>query len=258
MQTWMKSAMVLMVAGMLVGCMKMDQTLTINGDGSASVELNYGMPEATVNQMEMMKKMSASMATGDVENAASAEDNGGFDFNEENIRSSFSKMEQYGVKLDSVSSEVKEGWKYVHVKYSAKDLAALSKTEFAESSKMSLTKNADGDYVLLQKNSDYEMGDDSEDTPPEMKEMMMQQMLPMLKGMQIAIRVKVPGKIIESNATEVKGNEVAWLYDVDKDPSFITKASKMEDMKIVFSGKGLSLPEIQPAADVDQDEEGED
>jgi len=131
------------------------------------------------------------------------------------------------------------------MKYSTKNLAALAKTDLAENSKMSLTKNADGNYVLLQKNSDYNMGDDSEETSPEMKEMMMQQMLPMLKGMKVAFRVKVPGEVIESNATEVDGNEVAWVYDVDKDPSFVLKSDKMEDMKVVFSGKGLSLEEIE-------------
>ncbi|MDD2237880.1 MAG: hypothetical protein PHP44_05430 [Kiritimatiellae bacterium] len=238
MRIWMKAAMILMLAGLISGCVKMDQTLTINDDGSASVEMSYGMSEAMVNQMEAMKKMSASM--GEEE-----EEDDSFDFDEQSIRDRFAGLKEEGITLDSVSTEVKDGWKYINMKYSTKDLAALAKTDLAENSKMSLKKNADGNYVLLQKNSDYNMGDDSEETSPEMKEMMMKQMLPMMKGMQVAFRVKVPGEIIESNATEVQGKEVAWVYDVDKDPSFILNADKMEDMKVVFSGKGLSLEDIE-------------
>lgn len=245
MYTWIKAAMILMMAGLISGCVKMDQTLTINKDGSASVEMSYGMSEAMVNQMEMMKKMSATMQEGKTEESQ-PDDNDSFDFNEESIRSRYAQLQKYGITLDSLSTEVKDGWKYIHMKYSTKDLAALAKTAFAENSTMSLTKDAGGNYVLLQKNSDYNMGEDAEDTTPEMKEMMMKQMLPMMKGMQVAFRVKVPGDVIESNATEVKGNEVAWIYDIDKDPSFVMNASKMEDMRIVFSGKGLSLQEIQP------------
>lgn len=238
MRIWMKTAMLFMLAGLLGGCLKMDQTLTINQDGSASVEMSYGMSEAMVNQMEAMKKMSAQMGE-------EAEEDDSFDFDEESIRKRFAGLKEEGITLDSVSTEVKDGWKYINMKYSTKNLAALAKTDLAENSKMSLTRNADGNYVLLQKNSDYNMGDDSEETSPEMKEMMMQQMLPMLKGMKVAFRVKVPGEVIESNATEVDGNEVAWVYDVDKDPSFVLKSDKMEDMKVVFSGKGLSLEEIE-------------
>ena len=248
MYTWIKAAMILMMAGVISGCVKMDQTLTINADGSASVDMSYGMSEAMVSQMEMMKKMSASAGDEAAGEGEKEEENDAFDFDEQSIRDRFAALKEDGVTLDEVRSEVKDGWKFIYLKYSTKDLAALAKTDLAENSTMSLTKDADGNYVLLQKNSDYNMGDDSEEMTPEMKEMMMKQMLPMMKGMKVAFRVKVPGRIIDSNATEVNGEEAAWVYDIDKDPSFVMNSTKMEDMKIIFSSKGLSLPEIQPSA----------
>ncbi len=184
---------------------------------------------------------------GDVEDAE--QDDNAFDFDEEKIRKEFSEIEEEGITLTSVSTEVKDGWKYMNVKFTAKSLDALAETDFFEDANMSLTKDDEGNYVLLQKNSSDMMGgDDNEDMTPEMKQMMMQQMLPMLKGMEVKMSVKVPGKIIDTNAKEVNGDIATWAYDVDKDPSFITEMESMDDMRIVFASEGLDLPEIKAGA----------
>ena len=42
----------------LTGCIKMEQDITLNKDGSGNVKFVYGMSEQTIKQMEAMKEMS--------------------------------------------------------------------------------------------------------------------------------------------------------------------------------------------------------
>jgi hypothetical protein len=65
----------------------------------------------------------------------------------------------------------------------------------------------------------------------------------MFAGMHIANRVVVPSEIVETNATEVDGRTAAWVYDIDKDPSIMTQLENL-DMRVVFSGNGVSIPEL--------------
>lgn len=234
----------LLMVGALAGCVKIDQTLTLEKDGSGFFEINYGMSEETVQQMENMQKMQAAMGEDDEE----ADDSNMFDFDTDKIKDEFSKMEQDGIKLVSVSSETKDGWKYMNIKISFDNLEALSKTDFLSDGTFSLTKNEDGNYVINQKSAG--MGDDDEMTP-EMKQMMLQQMAPAMKGMHIAMNVVVPSKIIDSNAMVVNGNKASWVFDVDKDPSFLVD-SKMQDVHIEFAGKGINLPDITFGGDSDE------
>jgi hypothetical protein len=238
-----------MIAIILSGCLKMEQTLTVNEDGSADMKMSYAMQETTIAQMEAMNKMSQQMAEQMGEEAES--DNDSFEFNEEAVRSQYEKLEPAGIKLKSVNSEVRDGWKYIHVEFTADSLSALGESEAMEGSNFSLTRNVDGNYVLVLNNeSGQGMGGDSEDMTPEMKDMMMQSMLPMMKGMRIEVNVVVPTEVIESNATQTDGNKVSWVYDVDKDPSFITEMDKMS-MRVVFNGDGLDFPDVQAIAVMD-------
>jgi len=242
----MKSLKVLLALLLVVsvGCIKIDQDLTINKDGSGTMAVRYGMSEQTITQMEAMKEMTKNMPQ--MEGEEVPEDENPFDFDEETIREGFKELEKDGIKLESVKSETKDAWKYMDITFSFKDLNALAETEFFKGSSLSLTKNDEGNYVLVQESGDMtgmNPGGDAE-MDPEMQKMMMKQMAPMFAGMRVAMTINTPGKIIETNASEKKGDDSAsWIYDVDKDPDCILDMQK-STVRIVFEGKGIDLPEI--------------
>jgi hypothetical protein len=253
----MKSIRVILVLLLMAtaGCIKVDQTLSLNKDGSGTLAVRYGMSEQTIAQMESMKEMQKNMP--DAEGMGEAEDDNPFDFDEEEIRDQFKDLQEEGIELEEVKSEVKDGWKYMNVKFKFDDLNALAKTDFFKGSSLSLSKDADGNYVLVQQSGEMDTGmgpgADAE-MDPEMEKQMMMQMAPMFAGMRVAMTIHTPTAIIESNATEQQDDSASWVYDVDKDPESLLKM-KNSNFRLVFSGKGVDLPEIniepeeEPAAE---------
>jgi len=48
----------------LTGCIKVDQTLTLNADGTGTLALRYGMSEQTLAQLKAMEQMAAQAEEG--------------------------------------------------------------------------------------------------------------------------------------------------------------------------------------------------
>lgn len=223
------------------GCVKVDQTLTLEQDGSGTLAIRYGMSEQTIAQLEAMEQMSRSMGE-----SVEVEDQGPFDFDEDKIRADFAADKPAGVELVSVRSEMLDGWKYMNIDLRFDDLAALKQTDLFEDSRLTLTRNEDGNYLLSQgTGSDVGGADDlgGDQEGGDESAAMMQQMAAMFAGMRIAMTVVVPGEIITTNATEVSGQTATWVFDVDEDPSVLTRLDDM-DLEVVFAGKGLTLAPV--------------
>lgn len=238
---WMVALAATLVLG---GCVKVEQTLTLDKDGSGTLDMRYGMSEQTISQMEAMEKMAESMGE---DAAADSGSESPFDFDEAEVREQFESNRPEGIELVSLSSENVDGWKYMNIKLAFDDLAALKQTEFFSDGELTLTKNADGDYVLVQSTG---AGDAMPPTPADggdaAQAAMMQQMAAMFAGMRIATTVVAPTEVIESNATETDGRKASWVFDVDEDPTVLTKLQNM-NLRMVFKGKGVDIPEFGSA-----------
>ena len=233
------------LALIVAGCVKVDQTITLDKDGSGTLEMRYGMSEQTIAQLEAMQQMSQGMGE---EGAAGAEDESPFEFDEEQVRRDFEADKPEGVELVALSSENVGGWKYINMTLKFDDLEALKRTEFFEDSNLSLVRDGDGNYVLTQTSGDDAVGDmgdmgDMGGDGEEMQAQMMQQMSAMFAGLRIVTSVVVPTKIIDTNATEVEGDKASWVFDIDEDPAVLSKLDNTK-MRVVFAGEGLSLPEV--------------
>jgi hypothetical protein len=232
------------LALVLTGCIKLDQTLTLEKDGSGTLDVRYGMSEQAIAQLEMMEQMSQSMGEGDGTGIEMDADTPfDFDFDEAQVREDFESQDLEGVELISASSETVDGWRYMELKVKFDSLGALMKTEFFEDSEMSLTKDAEGNYVLSQRSGDGGDTEDASSGDEEMQAQMLEQMSAMFAGMHIANRVVVPSEIVETNATEVDGRTAAWVFDIDEDPSVMTKLENLS-MRVVFSSDGVTMPEL--------------
>lgn len=235
MKRWVWVLSLVMVVA-LTGCIKMEQDITLNKDGSGNVTFMYGMSEQTINQMKAMAEMGKSM--GEQEGVEAPDDDNPFEFDVDKVKKKFEAMKDKGISLKSVKTSTKDGWKYMNISFDFKDIALMNEAEVMGESPLTITKNADGNYVITSRMSGDDMG------AGEAGEEQMKAMLPMLAGMRIAVKVNTPGAIISTTAP-VKGKNFAeWVFDVDKDPDSILKMSKTK-MEIVFDGKGCTIPEVK-------------
>lgn len=247
---YLRWAVLLAVLLATAGCIKVDQTLTLTKDGSGTFDIRYGMAEQTIAQLEAMQQMGKSLG----DSVEVEQEDSPFNFDEAKLRAKFNADKPVGVELLSVRSEVVDGWKFMSVQLGFDDLAALKHSEFFAESALSLTQDANGNYVLTQHTGNGgAAGGLGAANQEAMGAEMIQQMAAMFAGMRIVTSVALPTEIIESNATEVAGQTASWVFDVDKDPGVLTKLDNME-LRVVFSGKGLSLkpvvedaPETGPA-----------
>jgi len=232
---WVLSLLVILG---LCGCMKFDQEITLNKDGSGSVSMMYAMSEAVIQQMEAMAEMGKQMVQ---EGAEIEEEDKPFEFDEAKIKEEFEGMKDKGIELTSVKSETKDGWKYTYVDFTFKDVGKLKELDEFKEDSFSIVKNPEGNYVITMK-----MGSVGTQAEPQ-DEAQLQQMMPMIQGqgMEVASKFTVPTKIIETNAPLKEGKSAGFEVDVDKDPDAFLALSKMGEVTIVFDGKGCSIPEVK-------------
>ncbi len=215
----------------LAGCIKMEQDITLNKDGSGNVKFMYGMAEQTINQMKAMSQMGA-------EEGVEVESDDDFEFDEQKVKDKFAELKDQGITLKSAKTETKGGWKYMHIDFDFADIAKLDNADVMGDSPFTITKNADGNYVVTSKmggGDDMGMGDAD---PEQMKAMM-----PMLAGMRMAFKINTPTKIISTTAPVKSANSAEWVFDADTDPDSIIKMGQTK-MEVVFEGAGVSIPEV--------------
>ena len=67
-----------------------------------------------------------------------------------------------------------------------------------------------------------------------------------MHGFKAAIRVKTPGRILETNAPEKSERQAGWIFDLELDPEALRKVQEAS-LRIVFEGKGLEIPAFRSA-----------
>lgn len=222
----------------LSGCIKMDQDITLNKDGSGNAKIMLAMSQQTIQQFEAMAAMSEQMAEGQ-EGEAQEEDSPLDMFKSEKVKKEFEELKDQGITLNSVNVEDKEGWKYVYIDFDFEDIGKLQSTDMFEDQPVTITRREDGNYVITAKMSKSEMGAGGEQNKEQMKAM-----LPMFKGLRIAMKFNTPGDIISTTAPIKEARSAQWVFDVDKDPDSFLEMDQTK-MEIVFDGAGCTIPEVQ-------------
>lgn len=218
----------------LAGCINVDQTLSLEKDGSGTIDLTYSMSEASISEwQDVAQHMFGSSEPGEESSVMP------FDFTDQDIRDDFKEYEKDGVVLRSVQSETRNGWRSRRMLIGFKSLAGVAKTGFLANRDISLVKDANGNYVFTQKPGG------AGNLPPELTpfaELKADSLFgDMMQGFKAVVRVRTPGPILETNAPQKKDREAAWTYDLDRDPQALQKVQEAS-LRIVFEGKGLDIP----------------
>jgi hypothetical protein len=227
------------LASTLAGCIKVDQTLILEKDGSGTIDLTYGMSEESISQWQDVARNML-----DSSNPGSSSPVMPFDFSDEDVRNDFKEFEREGVALQSVKTEARDGWKFRRMVIGFKDLASLAKAGFLGDRNISLVKNPQGNYVFTQ-----QVGREG-NLPPELAAFTGTSadslFSGMMQGFKAVIRVKTPGRILETNAQEKSERQAGWTFDLERDPEALQKVQEAS-LRIVFEGKGLDIPAFRSA-----------
>lgn len=241
---------VLLTAFVLVacsGCIKVDETLTIEKSGSGNLELLYTISEQTVSQMKAMFKLRDQMdaVTGQAYTPA-IEDTFQrlfLDPSEDQIKKFLKKYEQFGITIETLKIESRNASRNVTLKLAFTDLARAARADFFPRHGFNLSQTANGTYTFLRTperdDGGYQIQNLGTDTAG--------LLAPVMNGFRVALKVNTPGKIIETNASRKTLYNAAWIFDFDKDSNAI-KTLQNQTMKIVFDGRGIQLPELRQFA----------
>lgn len=222
------------------GCLKATQKVAIHKDGSGWFEINYNASEQAIRQTKAMLRLREQMEklTGDHDAAAWQDTYLFIDSTEEQMRKRLKRYEAQGITVDTLRVQTKSGWRSVYIKMNAKSIASAARADFYPDYGFTLAKNAQGNYVLthVSRNTGEATGILNEDV--------LDTLSPILSGFHVTSSFQVPGTILESNAKQKTANTASWVFDYDADPNAIL-ALERQNMKIVFSGKGLTLPAVR-------------
>ena len=229
----------------LAGCLKVSQTLTLNRDGSGTLDVRYRVGESSLtrtgNEQRMPGRRGGDEAIGDPRAAR--------------VRDEFERHKPEGIKLASIAMERVDGWDYVHLEILFDDLRALRRTSVFRDAQLLVSRDAAGNYVLLQREGDpagaraetlgplaLVTGDGGSESRVRAEDATHS---PALVGVKIVNAVVVPTPIVDSNATVVDGNRATWVLS---DGSGL--AAPMDggsgELRIVFSADGVHLPDMLP------------
>lgn len=228
------------------GCIKVEQDLIINEDASGSLDLKYSISETTVQQIEAMHNLRK-----DLDEAAGrvAPTPQGTDFSRlllnpilDEIRGKLKEYEKAGISIEKLEVKSRDARRSVEIKLQFDSITKVSGTDFFKQFGFSLTKDANGNYLL--------------DRAPQVAEppagirfddpQVVRTLTPLLGGFSVTLGVRTPGKILSSTAP-IKGPYTAgWRFEFDRDPAALT-ALLTQRFAVTFDGKGLNLPEIRSA-----------
>jgi hypothetical protein len=237
----------IVVLAFCAGCVKVEQDLIINEDASGSLDLKYSISETAVQQIEAMHKLRKDLdeAAGRVTPPPQ-----GTDFSRlllspilDEIRGKLKEYEKAGIRIERLDVKSRDARRSVEIKLQFDSLAKVSGTDFFKQFGFSLTKDANGNYLLDRAPQVAEAPAGIRFDDPQV----VRTLTPLLAGFSVTLGVRTPGKILSSTAS-IKGPYTAgWRFEFDRDPGALT-ALLTQRFAATFDGKGLNLPEIRATA----------
>lgn len=199
----------------LAGCIQVEETITLNADGSGIMELSYSVADQQAVMLESAIIADEQLDAGD-----------DFSFSADAIRRQFDEMDFEGVELIQADSSVKDGRRNISMAVKFESLDALSETPLMSERRVALQKGGDGRFTFTQRAGASAISSQAGAEMPAMVQSMFQ-------GLKVQICVKTPGRIVSSNASETDGREARWIYDISNDSNAFARIQNM-DVQVSF------------------------
>ncbi len=241
-------AAIVLLPLLLTGCVHMHMETDIAKDGSGTFTMTYSMSETVAQSLKELEELGMP-GQQDMDDAPTFDD-----FKKEEIEKA---CKEHNVKLQKFEHTTVDGRESLEMVLAFKnpnDLADALATTMEEQGGMRLFKTTSGDYTLRMvempeteedDEDDVEEDDDSQEMtqmdPEKMGKSMeiMGKLMDSLSELDVAMRITVPGEILEHNAQRVEGRTLIWEIN----SSNMMTMSDETDMEpdIVFSSEGVKI-----------------
>jgi hypothetical protein len=228
------------IACLAAGCLKVEQVVTLNADGSGSAELSYAISEDSVQRAKAMIRLRDQFETmsGSPARTNTTLADMFLAPDEVQLRKEFKRHESSGITVEQLRVRSHDNWRHVQLKLSFKKLADAARSELFNDCGFTLAKSAKGNFILFR-----DKADQADMLPASSDPATAKALAPLLQGLRIDIKVVVPGTILQSNAHRASPNTANWVFDYDQDANALINLQKQQ-FKIHFEGKDVKLPTI--------------
>jgi hypothetical protein len=225
------------------GCIKMEHSLRLRRDGTASYSLKYSISEQAIVRFRAMEKLNIQLAESRGEPPPKLGIDPIFrlfiDPDEAAIRKALKQYEHYGIEVKEFEVRTVSSWRHVNFKLEINDLQKVAKLPFFRDNGFNLTKDKSGSYVFYREpyiNRPAEIAEvpSGED---------LKQLIPLLSGFKTVVRISVPGNITSTTAFNNTVNTASWIFDFDHDPGALT-VLQHQPFRIVFKAPDVNFPEM--------------
>jgi len=229
--------LILLSAGIFTGCVRVEQELVLQSNGSGVLRIVYSADEENASRMRALANGVAAVdpdiESSDVDWLTS--------FDEKKIRAEWAKHETPGVTLTSVKTSAAGGWRTMRAEIQFKTLQHLLDCGMIRDSHIALTRGPDGQYGYQQSISTRRI---MKALPAGMDMDHLDFVAgPMLEDFRAKFQVVAPGRIIRSNADRVEGQRAIWEIS-GSDPSVLQKIRDV-DMRLMFEGRNLKIADAR-------------
>lgn len=227
---------------LLNGCLNLDQTLTIQKDGSAMLDVTYSLTENSIIQAKAMLKLKEQMNAYSMNKKPDSTQDKYvlllLDPVQDSLRKELNSYKPYGITIKHLRVETRREFRYVSIKLAIDNLAKAAETDFFRAYGFSLTKTPNDNYRFLRPRSIAQQG-----SPYAFSESDIRVLTPILNGFHVEIKIVTPSRILKTNAPKSVENVAEWIFDFDNNPNAIV-ALQNQNFDVLFAGPGLDLPRI--------------
>lgn len=237
----MSQPVLILSAILLNGCLNLDQTLTIQKDGSAILDVTYSLTENSIIQAKAMLKLKEQINTYSANTKPNPVQDTYvrllLDPVQDSIRKELDSYKPYGITVKHLRVETRREFRYVSIRLAIDDLGKATKTDLFRVCGFSLTKTTNDNYRFLLPRSTVQLESSS------LNESDIRMLSPILNGFHVQIKLVTPSQILKTNAHKSSENTAEWVFDFDDNPNAIV-ALQNQNFDVLFAGPGVHLPQI--------------
>lgn len=229
---------------LVTGCVSIDETLSINSDGSGSYRIKYAMTPEAITRMSSALTLARRLQESSGNQRVNTDDIDSTPllFDKQLIEKDIAKARRHSIILDELTVQHKQGRSHVDMTLSFTTLAGLTKTRFFSHRQLSLLRDTNQNYSVAirtagsgrpQGNTPTATGDD-------------ESLSTILAGFRAVTTINVPTRMLGSTARVSGMRSATWEFEYNRDRKALIRLQNTA-MLITFSGEGLRIPELPPS-----------
>lgn len=225
------------------GCVDVEEQFVLKTDGSGTVEVKYSVSEQNIQQVKSLAILEKNLLKARGEPLANPTESRYellfLNPDEKLLRREFEQLKTHGIELEALKIDTREGRRTVRLKVRFSDINRAAQNELFSRYGLLLMRNREGNYILYRE----PWGRASEEAVKSFSDQKtVRQLTPLLGGFRYELKVRVPGRILDTNAPAKSVYKVVWTFAFDDDPSAVL-AFQTRKLSVVFEGVGLKLPD---------------